>query len=64
MKLTLDRRANAAYIKVSSNPIKETKSVSEYCNVDLDENGAIVGVELLFVSEYMADLRMWLDLIN
>jgi len=62
MKLTIDRRANAAYLTVSTNPIKETKPVSEYCNVDLDENGAIVGLEMLFISEYAADFKVWLDL--
>ncbi len=61
MKIELDRSANAAYIKISSNPIATTKQVSDYCNVDVDAKGGIVGIELLFVSEYSADLRAWLD---
>jgi excisionase family DNA binding protein len=61
MKLSLDRNANAAYIKISNKPIKETKQVSDYCNVDIDAIGEIVGVELLFVSEYASDFKMWLD---
>jgi len=62
MKLKIDRKADAAYIKISNKPVKETREVSEYCHVDLDENGAAVGIELLFVSETMDDLKFWLDL--
>jgi excisionase family DNA binding protein len=61
MKLSLDRNANAAYLKISNNPIKETKQVSDYCNVDVDAMGGIVGIELLFVNEYSSDFKIWLD---
>jgi len=64
MKISFDRSADAAYIKISSNPIAATKKVSDYCNVDVDRNGAIVGVELLFVSQYNADFKPWLDIAN
>jgi len=64
MKVSLDRNANAAYIKISNNPIKETKQVSDYCNVDIDAIGKIVGVELLFVSENSSDFKLWLDVVS
>jgi excisionase family DNA binding protein len=64
MKITFDRSANAAYIKVSNNPIKETRQVSEYCNVDIDATDRIVGIELLFVSEYSPDFKMWLNVAS
>jgi len=64
MKITFDRSANAAYIKVSNNPIKETRQVSEYCNVDIDAADRIVGIELLFVSEYSPDFKMWLNVAS
>ena len=64
MKISLDRNANAAYIKISNNPIKETRQVSEYCNVDIDESERIVGIELLFVSEYSSDLKAWLNVAD
>lgn len=62
MKLSFNRNANAAYLKISSNPIAETKAVSDYCNVDIDKKGAVVGIEFLFVTEYNADFKMWLDM--
>lgn len=61
MKIELDRSANAAYIKISNAPITTTKQVSDYCNVDLDAKGGIVGIELLYVSEYSADFKAWLN---
>jgi excisionase family DNA binding protein len=64
MKVSLDRNANAAYIKISNNPIKETKQVSDYCNVDIDAIGKIVGVELLFISENSSDFKLWLDVVS
>lgn len=62
MKIELDRSANAAYIRISNVSVESTKQVSEYCNVDLDARGAIVGIEMLYVSEYSADFKAWLDI--
>jgi len=53
MRVSFDRIADASYIKISNKKIKKTISVSDYCNIDIDENDRIVGIELLFVSEYM-----------
>jgi excisionase family DNA binding protein len=61
MKIELDRNANAAYIRISNAPIETTKQVSDYCNVDLDSKGGIVGIEMLYVSEYNADFKAWLN---
>ncbi len=60
MRVSFDRIADASYIKISNKKIKKTISVSDYCNVDVDENERIVGIELLFVSEYMRDSKLWL----
>lgn len=60
MRVSFDRIADASYIKISNKKIKKTISVSDYCNVDVDENDRIVGIELLFVSEYMKDSKLWL----
>ena len=64
MRLSIDRQADAAYIKISGKEINKTISVSDYCNIDLDEEGAIVGIALLFVGEYMDDFKTWLSLAN
>ena len=60
MRVSFDRIADASYIKISNKKIKKTISVSDYCNIDIDENDRIVGIELLFVSEYMRDSKLWL----
>ncbi len=62
MKITFDREANAAYIKISHKKIERTAAVSDYCNVDLDKVGGVVGIELLFISEYASDFKSWLGL--
>jgi uncharacterized protein YuzE len=61
MRLSFDRQADAAYIKVSSKKIAKTIPLSDNCNIDMDKQGAIVGIELLFISEYMDDFKTWLD---
>ena len=64
MKISFDRKADACYIKLSSKKISKTISVSDYCNVDVDSEGGIVGIELLFISQYMDDFKLWLDLAD
>lgn len=62
MKVTFDRTADACYIKISNRKISKTLQVTDLCNIDIDENGGVLGIELLFVSEYMNDFKSWLDL--
>lgn len=64
MKVSFDRKADASYIKLSNKGIAKTATVSDYCNVDLDEEGRVVGIELLFISQYMDDFKLWLDIGN
>ena len=64
MKISFDRKADASYIKLSNKKINKTISVSDYCNVDLDLEGAVVGIELLFISKYMDDFRLWLEITD
>jgi len=62
MKISFDRKADASYIKLSNKKVNKTISVSDYCNVDLDLEGAVVGIELLFISRYMDDFKLWLEI--
>jgi excisionase family DNA binding protein len=62
MRVTFDRTADASYIKLSDKKIDHTSAVSDYCNVDVDEEGKVVGIELLFISKYMDDFKLWLEL--
>jgi excisionase family DNA binding protein len=64
MNIEIDRKADAGYIKLSNKKIDKTVSVSEYCNVDIDSDGRVSGIELLFISQYMDDFKLWLDLAN
>lgn len=64
MKISFDRKADASYIKLSNKEISKTISVSDYCNVDLDSEGKVVGIELLFISQYMDDFKLWLDITD
>lgn len=51
MRIEYDQKADALYLAISDDEIAETKPVSEYCYVDVDREGRIVGVELLFASQ-------------
>ncbi len=62
MKITFDKIANAGYIKISNNKINKTVFVSDYCNVDIDKDSGVVGIELLFVNQYENDFKFWLGL--
>lgn len=62
MKISFDRKADSGYIKLSRKKIAKTTSVSDYCNVDIDNEGGVVGIELLFISQYIDDFKRWLDL--
>jgi len=51
MKKTHDKTANATYYTLdatNSRKISKTVQVSERCNVDIDEDGFPLGVEVLF----------------
>lgn len=62
MNITFDRKADSGYIKLSRKKITKTIPVSDYCNVDIDAQGGVIGIELLFISQYMDDFKLWLDL--
>lgn len=64
MKISFDRKADASYLKLSNKKIAKTIPVSDYCNVDLDSEGKVVGIELLFISQYMDDFKLWLDITD
>jgi len=42
-----DPNANALYVKFSNQKIKRTMSPTDNCNVDLDKNDRVVGIEIL-----------------
>jgi len=50
MKLKHDKRADAAYIHLSSDPYSYGKDIDNERRIDYDVNGEPIGVELLCVS--------------
>jgi uncharacterized protein YuzE len=49
MRITYDARARAAFVYVSDAPIRETREITETVLIDLDDDGNVVGIELLDV---------------
>lgn len=45
--LEVDMNVNAAYINFTDEPIVQTVELTPYVLVDVDETGAVVGVEFL-----------------
>ena len=62
MRVNFDRSADASYIRLSEREIDKTVAVSDYCNVDLDREGKVIGIELLLITQYMDDFKLWLEL--
>jgi len=54
MKLEYDRRADAIYIRLKEAEVATTHELEDNLIVDLDEHGRLVGIELLFVSDYLS----------
>jgi uncharacterized protein YuzE len=50
MNITYDKVADAVYMQVSSNPVSATMKLDDALIVDRDENGNIVGFEILGAS--------------
>lgn len=50
MNVTYDKVADALYMKLSSGKVSKTLEINESLNVDTDEHGQTVGIEVLDVS--------------
>jgi len=47
LKVSVDRLANCAYVGLSEASVVRTERVNDLVNADVDEEGRIVGLELL-----------------
>ena len=56
MKLRYDEEVDVLYIRFRHGQIARTVSVSEYVNCDLDAEGRLLGIEVLFASRTLEDL--------
>ena len=55
MRVTYDRDADAMYIYLTEKVVAKTVTVSSRVMVDLDEDGNLRGVEVLFASKLFSD---------
>jgi uncharacterized protein YuzE len=53
MNVTYDSDADAMYIKLTSEKFSKNKIIDENTILDLDKNGNVIGIELLFVSKHL-----------
>ena len=55
MKISYDPDADAMYIELVEREVAKTKEVDDNTIIDLDNEGNVVGVEILFVKERMPE---------
>lgn len=57
MQITYDKRVDAMYIHFNDLDIEGTYTVNSFMNVDVAEDGKIVGIELFAVSKFATDIE-------
>ena len=55
MEITYDKEADAMYIKFKEGEFDRNKKVDDSTILDLDKEGNVLGIELLWVSERMPE---------
>ena len=53
MKLTYDPESDAMYIKLTDTEFEKVKIVNKNTILNLDSEGNVIGIELLFVSKHL-----------
>ena len=51
MKIEYDKEVDALYIRIQEKKVTQTKEVAEGVNLDLDETGKLIGLEILGATE-------------
>ncbi len=51
MKITYDKDADAMYIELTNKKFSKCKEIDKNTILDLDDEGNVIGIELLFVSK-------------
>jgi uncharacterized protein YuzE len=59
MKVEYDAEADAVYIRLKNGEIASTREIEDNIIADIDARGKLLGIELLFVSDYLSadDIR-------
>jgi uncharacterized protein YuzE len=55
IEITIDPQADAAYIQLSADEVSMTVALTDAVNIDLDQHGCVVGIEVLSLT---ADIPM------
>ena len=58
MKLTVDKEADALYLRLDDSSIVETEEVSPGVILDYNEAKEVVGVEMLYLSKRSSKLNL------
>ncbi len=51
MKIEYDKEVDALYIRIQEKKVARTKEVEEGINLDFDEDGKIIGLEIIGATE-------------
>ncbi len=54
MEIEYDKEADALYIELKKGTFAKNKVINKDTIIDLDKNGNVLGIELLFVSKRMS----------
>lgn len=57
MKLKVDQQADALYLTLTELPASRSEEVSQGIIVDYDEQGHVVGIEMLYLSKRAPDME-------
>ena len=55
MKITYDAEGDSMYIYIVNREVAKTKKIDFNTLVDLDKDGNVIGIEILFVKERMPE---------
>ena len=58
MKLNVDKKADALYLRLDDSPIVESEEVSPGVVLDYNESNEVVGVEMLHLSKRSSNLDL------
>ena len=58
MKLSVDKQADALYLRLDDSPIVESEEVSPGVVLDYNESNEVVGVEMLRLSKRSSTLNL------
>lgn len=61
MKITFEEPSNVAYLELSYEKVNKTVPFSADCFVDVDEDGDIIGVEVIDVQNIAFDANSFAD---